>query len=167
MTHPTHEPKRKLHYPWTPPLMVTRLSNQYAPTVANDPSSSPGCSTAIDYNQPQTPETHQSPALPPRVSNTIANTQSPVPEHRVFSIYSPTVTFKSDSEATDILMRHILQNYTTYTDDDLRITTPTPYGPKTILYGVTETGDNVWRFSLPKSRPAAAHNFIRHEQHAE
>ncbi len=51
MTHPTHEPKRKLHLPRTPPLMVTRLSNQYSPTVANDPSSSPGCSTAIDYNQ--------------------------------------------------------------------------------------------------------------------
>jgi hypothetical protein len=55
----------------------------------------------------------------------------------------------------------------TYTNDDLQITTPTPYGPKTILYGVKETGDNVWRFSLPKSRPAAAHNVIRHEQHAE
>jgi hypothetical protein len=55
----------------------------------------------------------------------------------------------------------------TYTNDDLQITTPTPYGPKTILYGVKETGDNVWRFSLPRSRPASAHNVIRHEQHAE
>ncbi len=55
----------------------------------------------------------------------------------------------------------------TYTNDDLQITTPTPYGPKTILYGVKQPGDNVWRFSLPKSRPAAAHNVIRHEQHAE
>jgi hypothetical protein len=184
-------------------------------------------------HQSPTPETHQSPALPPRVSNTIA-TQSPVPEHRVFSIYSPTVTFTSDSKATDILMRqrdsHILQNYTsyidaaarlgfdvanfqqiypiahgklplphttillmafvfndndlhsnlfgvslltehglsvTYTNDDLQITTPTPHGPKTILYGVKETGDNVWRFSLPKTRPSAAHNVIQHKQHAE
>ena len=55
----------------------------------------------------------------------------------------------------------------TYTNEDLQITTPTPYGPKTILYGVKQPGDNVWRFSLPKSRSAAAHNVIRHEQHAE
>ena len=155
-------------------------------------------------------------------------------EHRVFSIYSPAVTFTSDSGATDILIRqqdsHILHHYTTYTDtaarpsfdvanfhkiypiahgqlrlpnttiqlnafvfsdddlhsnlfgvspltehglsatytnEDLQITTPTPHGPKTILYGVKQPGDNVWRFSLPKSRHAAAHNVIRHEQHAE
>jgi hypothetical protein len=55
----------------------------------------------------------------------------------------------------------------TYTNDDLQITTPTPYGPKTILYGAKQPGDNVWRFSLPKSRSAAVHNVIRHEQHAE
>ncbi len=156
--------------------------------------------------QSQTPETYQSPALPPRVSKTIA-TQSLGTEHRVFSIYSPAVTFTSDSGATDILMRqrdsHILLHYipytstaarpgfdvtnfhqiypiahgklqlphtsilltafvfndddlhsnlfgvspltehglsATYTNDGLQITTPTPYGPKTILYGV-----NVWR----------------------
>ena len=55
----------------------------------------------------------------------------------------------------------------TYTNEDLLITTPTPHGPKTILYGVKQPGDNVWRFSLPKSRHASAHNVIRHEQHAE
>jgi hypothetical protein len=53
------------------------------------------------------------------VSSTIA-TQSPVPEHRVFSLYSSTVTFSSESGATDIFMRqrdsHILLNYTTYSD---------------------------------------------------
>jgi hypothetical protein len=167
------------------------------------------------------------------VSQTIA-TQSPGTEHRVFSIYSPAVTFTSDSGATDILIRqqdsHILHHYTTYTDtsarpsfdvanyqqiypiahgklrlphttillnafvfsdddlhsnlfgvspltehglsatytnEDLQITTPTPHGPRTILYGVKQPGDNVWRFSLPKSRHASAHNVIRHEQHAE
>ena len=55
----------------------------------------------------------------------------------------------------------------TYTNDDLQITTPTPNGPQTILYGLKEPGDNVWRFSLPKARPSAAYNVIRHEQHAE
>jgi hypothetical protein len=55
----------------------------------------------------------------------------------------------------------------TYTNDDLQITIPTPYGPKTILYGVKQPGDNVWRFSLPKSRLAATHNVIRHEQEAK
>ena len=160
--------------------------------------------------------------------------QSTGTEHRVFSIYSPAVTFTSDSGATDILIRqrdsHILHHYTTYTDtsarpsfdvanyqqiypiahgklrlphttillnafvfsdddlhsnlfgvspltehglsatyttEDLQITTPTPHGPRTILYGVKQPGDNVWRFSLPKSRHASAHNVIRHEQHAE
>ena len=41
-------------------------------------------------------------------------------EHRVFSVYSPTVHFTSDSGATDVLMRqcdsHILLSYTTYSD---------------------------------------------------
>ena len=55
----------------------------------------------------------------------------------------------------------------TYTDTDLQITTSTPYGPKTILYGVKLPGDNVWRFSLPKTSQPAAFNVIRHEQHAE
>ena len=55
----------------------------------------------------------------------------------------------------------------TYTDTDLQITTSTPYGPKTILYGVKLPGDNVWRFSLPKTAQRAAFNVIRHEQHAE
>ena len=162
------------------------------------------------------------------------HTKGAVAQHRVFSVYEPTVTFTSDSGATDILMRycdsHILQNYTTYSDasarpgfdvanyqqiypiahgiltipnttiamtafvfhdddlhsnlfgvapltnqglsatytnDDLQITTPTPNGPQTILYGIKEPGDNVWRFSLPKARPSAAYNVIRHEQHAE
>ena len=162
------------------------------------------------------------------------HTKDAAAQHRVFSVYAPTVTFTSDSGATDILMRycdsHILQNYTsysdasarpgfdvanyqqiypiahgiltipnttitmtafvfhdddlhsnlfgvapltnqglsaTYTNDDLQITTPTPNGPQTILYGLKEPGDNVWRFSLPKARPSAAYNVIRHEQHAE
>jgi hypothetical protein len=55
----------------------------------------------------------------------------------------------------------------TYTNDDLQITTPTPNGPQTILYDLKEPGDNVWHFSLPKARPSAAYNVIRHEQHAE
>jgi hypothetical protein len=155
------------------------------------------------------PKTHQSPALPPRVPH--KHTKGAVAQHRVFSVYAPTVTFTSDSGATDILMRycgsHILQNYTayfnasarpgfdvanyqqiypiahgvltipnttitmtafvfhdddlhsklfgvapltnqglsaTYTNDDLQITTPTPKGPQTILYGLKEPGDNVW-----------------------
>ncbi len=64
--------------------------------------------------QSQTPETYQSPALPPRVSKTIA-TRSPGTEHRVFSIYSPAVTFTftSDSGATDILMRQRDSHITT------------------------------------------------------
>ena len=176
---------------------------------------------------------YQSPALLPRV---VPTTMAPhqTSEHRVFSVYSPTVTFTSDSGATDILMRqcdsHILLSYTTYsdtrtrpgfdvanfqqiypiahgkllipnttilltafvfhdedlhanlfgvspltaqglsatyTDTDLQITTSTPYGPKTILYGVKLPGDNVWRFSLPKTSQPAAFNVIRHEQHAE
>ena len=55
----------------------------------------------------------------------------------------------------------------TYTDTDLQITTSTPYGSKTILYGVKLPGDHVWRFSLPKTAQPAAFNVIRHEQHAE
>ena len=35
------------------------------------------------------------------------------------------------------------------------------------MYGLKEPGDNVWRFSLPKARPSAAYNVVRHEQHAE
>jgi hypothetical protein len=42
--------------------------------------------------------------------------------HRIFTVYSPEVTFTSDSGATDILIRacdsHILAHYTTYTDND-------------------------------------------------
>ena len=41
--------------------------------------------------------------------------------HRVFTVYSPEVTFTSDSGATDILIRecdaHILTQYTPYTDN--------------------------------------------------
>jgi hypothetical protein len=109
-THPTPEPKRKPHLPRIPPLWETMPSNQYAPMVANVPSSGHGDNTAIDYNlQGPTSPRHPRPTsllhyLQPRVSSTIA-TQSPVLEHRVFSIYSPTVTFTSDSGATDILMR--------------------------------------------------------------
>ncbi len=40
--------------------------------------------------------------------------------HRIFTVYSPEVTFTSDSGATDILIRasdsHILTHYNTYTD---------------------------------------------------
>ncbi len=61
---------------------------------------------------------YQPPVPPPRVPlfqfpahNTI---------HRIFTVYSPEVTFTSDSGATDILIRasdsHILTYYTTYTD---------------------------------------------------
>ena len=155
-------------------------------------------------------------------------------EHRVFSVYSPTVHFTSDSGATDVLMRqcdsHILLSYTTYSDTaprpgfdvanynqifpiahgklsipntnitldafvfqdddlhsnlfgiapltqhglsatytntDLRISAPTAHGPKIIIYGVKHRNANVWHFSLPKSRPSAALNVVRHEQHAE
>ena len=74
-------------------------------------------------HQSQTSMTYQSPALPPRVSPTTL-TQHNVSEHRVFSVYSPTVTFTSDSGATDILMRqcdsHILLSYTTYSDTATR-----------------------------------------------
>ena len=52
------------------------------------------------------------------------HTKGAVAQHRVFSVYEPTVTFTSDSGATDILMRycdsHILQNYTTYSDASAR-----------------------------------------------
>jgi hypothetical protein len=48
-----------------------------------------------------------------------------------------------------------------------QITTPTPYSPKTILYGFKQPGDSVWQFSLPKSCTPAAYNVIRHEQHTE
>jgi hypothetical protein len=49
-THPTPEPKRKPHLPRTPPLWETMPSNQYAPMVANVPTSSHGDNTATDYN---------------------------------------------------------------------------------------------------------------------
>jgi hypothetical protein len=76
-------------------------------------------------------------------------------------------TLQSFRRLAPSLNEHGLIVSATYTNDDLQITTPTPYGPKTILYGVKQTGDKVWRFSLPKARLSAAHNVIRHEQHAE
>ena len=55
----------------------------------------------------------------------------------------------------------------TYTDTDLQVSAPTSHGSKIIIYGVKHRNANVWRFSLPKSRPSAALNVVRHEQHAE
>ncbi len=49
-------------------------------------------------------ENYQSPALPLRVLHN-THTNGVASEHRALSIYSPTVTFTSDSGATDILMR--------------------------------------------------------------
>ena len=55
----------------------------------------------------------------------------------------------------------------TYTDTDLQVSPPTSHGSKIIIYGVKHRNANVWRFSLPKSRPSAALNVVRHEQNAE
>ena len=55
----------------------------------------------------------------------------------------------------------------TYTDTDLQVSAPTSHGSKIIIYGVNHRNANMWRFSLPKSRPSAALNVVRHEQNAE
>ena len=62
---------------------------------------------------------HQPPSSPPRV--TLIQFPANNTIHRVFTVYSPEVTFTSDSGATDILIRecdaHILTQYTPYTDN--------------------------------------------------
>ena len=61
---------------------------------------------------------YQPPAPPPRVPLVQFPAHNTI--HRIFTVYSPEVTFTSDSGATDILIRasdsHILTHYTTYTD---------------------------------------------------
>jgi hypothetical protein len=61
---------------------------------------------------------YQPPAPPPRVPLIQFPTHSTI--HRIFTVYSPEVTFTSDSGATDILTRasdpHIITHYTTYID---------------------------------------------------
>ncbi len=164
-----HE-QRNLRVPNTESSPSTLLPSRLHPTAGQPISLCDNEIPIYYYTIPRTPtQPHDLASTSPTFSRyTLSHTGNyPFPTHLYYSrhSFSTTTTYTLICSASRPLTEHGLS--ATYTNDDLQITTPTPYGPQTILYGIKRPGDIVWRFSLPKSRLAASHNVIRHEQHAE